>query len=215
MTSGNQTVCKLSSACFWAFPEHFSATSSSRKSLRSCQQRALLATARSATSTAAAIEDRQMQSQVATQLPGRLIHADSAQPAVRSNKIAKLCRQPNELPASSCCHSQRCSTAQPSYLCRAVLEEGSTRAEDAPPPKAHSSRVTQGRPCTLCWQPCLHHLSTIYFHCTDSWMWNDFKIRYQQCGAKGPAVVLIHGFGGNACAPHPSCRGTEPTVHAY
>ena len=25
------------------------------------------------------------------------------------------------------------------------------------------------------------------------WQWGDFKIRYQQCGSKGPPVILVHG----------------------
>ncbi len=28
------------------------------------------------------------------------------------------------------------------------------------------------------------------------WLWQGQSIRYQQAGSAGPAVVLIHGFGG-------------------
>ncbi|KAK9821095.1 hypothetical protein WJX81_001836 [Elliptochloris bilobata] len=30
-----------------------------------------------------------------------------------------------------------------------------------------------------------------------TWRWRGYNIRYQRCGDAGPAVVLIHGFGGN------------------
>ncbi|KAG2483999.1 hypothetical protein HYH03_017166 [Edaphochlamys debaryana] len=30
------------------------------------------------------------------------------------------------------------------------------------------------------------------------WMWKGWKIRYQRSGSSGPAVLLVHGFGGNA-----------------
>jgi pimeloyl-ACP methyl ester carboxylesterase len=30
------------------------------------------------------------------------------------------------------------------------------------------------------------------------WQWNGHRIRYQRSGESGPAVVLVHGFGGNA-----------------
>ncbi|KAK9814391.1 hypothetical protein WJX72_005098 [[Myrmecia] bisecta] len=29
------------------------------------------------------------------------------------------------------------------------------------------------------------------------WQWRGYRIRYQRCGDSGPAVLLVHGFGGN------------------
>ena len=34
---------------------------------------------------------------------------------------------------------------------------------------------------------------------TGTWNWRGHDIRYQRCGNTGPAVLLIHGFGGNWC----------------
>jgi hypothetical protein len=30
------------------------------------------------------------------------------------------------------------------------------------------------------------------------WTWKGYNIRYQRCGTEGEAMVLVHGFGGNA-----------------
>ena len=33
----------------------------------------------------------------------------------------------------------------------------------------------------------------------ENWAWQGYRIRYQSCGDTGPAVLCVHGFGGN-CA---------------
>ena len=30
------------------------------------------------------------------------------------------------------------------------------------------------------------------------WEWEGHTIRYQESGTEGPAMILVHGFGGNA-----------------
>lgn len=36
------------------------------------------------------------------------------------------------------------------------------------------------------------------FHASRFWSWKGYRIRYQRSGDSGPAVLLVHGFGGNA-----------------
>jgi hypothetical protein len=35
-----------------------------------------------------------------------------------------------------------------------------------------------------------------FLHCS-IWSWKGYSIRYQYAGNRGPALVLVHGFGAN------------------
>ena len=86
---------------------------------------------------------------------------------------------------------------EPTQVCRAVLEEGSTTVEDAPPPAAASRGVEQGAPVLrrplLCLRPACLQMSEPATVCADDWQWGEFKIRYQRCGSQGPPLILVHG----------------------
>lgn len=51
------------------------------------------------------------------------------------------------------------------------------------------------------------------------WQWQppgssaSYQIRYQRCGDSGPAALMVHGFGGNWCAPDPA-RGPASSTRA-
>lgn len=49
------------------------------------------------------------------------------------------------------------------------------------------------------------------------WQWQppgssaSYQIRYQRCGVSGPAALMVHGFGGNWCAPDVARRLASST----
>ncbi len=47
-------------------------------------------------------------------------------------------------------------------------------------------------------QPCHMRSTVVHVRVSRFWSWKGYRIRYQRSGDSGPAVLLVHGFGGNA-----------------
>lgn len=64
----------------------------------------------------------------------------------------------------------------------------------------HTSHLQTKLLCQSLFWHLLKHLMTNPVPCIylcRNWTWRGHNIRYQRSGESGPALVLVHGFGGN------------------